>query len=267
MFGFPEIAHKKFKQNFLRTVIFNFNYNAISYALKANSNEIYNLFRDVLPSPIEVKDIQTFNTFNISIGNEKNVPVLETKNNLENGVVLILKSKDKNKVLTITNHNINYTIAKSGYDSFIETKKELEIIKTLLEKTLKINNLSSINLRKINVVEINLQNKNSGQLTYNIFSDIIEQGNLSNPNVDFVLNNITVLTMKNNQNGQLILKYGINSPTNTPGLINHILIDIDIHLLNKDVKGLSKNLELVNNESFNIFNWVISDKFKEILNT
>ncbi len=264
MFGFPEIAHKKFKQNFLRTVIFNFNYNAISYDLKANSNEIYNLFKDVLPSPIEVKDIQTLN---ISIGNEKNAPILEAKNNLENGVVLILKSKDNNKVLTITNHTISYTIAKSGYDSFIETKKELEIIKTFIEKTLKVTDLSSVNLRKINVVEINLQDKKSGQLTYNIFNDIIEQGNLNNPNVDFVLNNITVLTMKNNQNGQLILKYGINSPTNIPGLINHILIDIDIQILNNDVKGLSKNLESANKESFNIFNWVISDNFKEILNT
>jgi len=264
MFGFPEIAHKKFKQNFLRTVIFNFNYNTISFDFKANSDKIYNLFKDVLPYPIEVKDVQTFN---ISIGNEKNVPVLEAKNNLENGVVLILKSKDNNKVLTITNHTISYTIAKSGYDSFVETKKELEKIKDLLDEILEITALSSINLRKINVVEINLQNKNSGQLTYNIFNDLIEQGNLNNPNIDFVLNNIIVLTMKNNQNGQLILKYGINSPTNTPGSINHILIDIDIHLLNNNVKELSKNLELANNESFNIFNWVISDKFKEILNT
>ena len=259
MFGFPEIAHQKFKQNFLRTVVFNFNYNTIPYDLKANSSKIHTLFKDILPAALEIKNIRNIN---LSIGNDK---IETTTKHVENDVVLTLKNKTNNKILTITNQSINYNIAGSDYDSFIEIKKDLEKIKILLTKVFNVILLTSTNLRKINVVELN--NNISGQLTYDIFNDIVKQGNLTNPNIDFVLNNITVLTMKNKENSQLILKYGINSPSNTLGLLNHILIDIDIQLLNKNSKEIVKNIESANNESFNIFSWVISDKFvNEVLN-
>lgn len=254
MFGFQTIERTEYKKNFLRKVFFQIDYSACKN-LKDNSKEIQELFKDAFPR------------FNLGKGKGFQISFNKEKTNfqhIEEGDNIVLKSIDGQKEIVIGESNLNYSVDGNSYKTFDSVVSDLDLIVEFL----KICNLDSINrvsIRKINIVEFKNNDNPNGILDL-LLNKALISNNDSFPNMNKISHNIHSINFVN-ENYFLNLNYGMNILPQFNGERGQMIIDIDISnkskiLLNEILNETIK----INSEIFNVFDWVINEKTKKLLN-
>jgi len=254
VFGFKTVTHKEYKNNFLRTVVFQLLFEK-NDQLDSKSNEIKELFKNNFPR---------FNTskgqgFQISFNNENT-----NFQPIEEGHIISLKSEDGQKSIEINETTLSFTITGKAYKCFDNLSKELNNIVEFL-KLCSIQNINRLALRKINIVEFKNNDNPTDILTFLLNPDLVCQLN-SFPNRNHVNHCLQVLNYKDGNN-HLNIKYGLIIPQQLNTEIGQLVIDIDLFKQELiDAENILSNSNTINSEIFNIFSWLINDKTKNMLN-
>ena len=254
MFGFPEATHKIYKHNFLRKIEIKFLFSRIE--LKDKESLVKEHISPLFP------DFQLKKNINLIFDIENKNNIIENKGVTEEQVYFIFK-KDKS-LLQLTEDSFVLKINGSEYQS-------LESIITITENIIKlapllgINTFERINFNKLNILELK-EVEELSDLSYYAHQKYINT-EIRKPNQSqLVINDYRTLTMTNSdETALLILKYGINSPTNERGKLNHIFIEIDITSKDVHTTETLSTLKEVNKEMFNIFNWTVSNELINLL--
>lgn len=254
MFGFKEIEHKKYKNNFLKTVVFQVDFDKC-INLKEHDSKIEKLFKINFPR---------FNSaqgkgFEISLNNEN--PNFQQIND---GHTINLKSENGQRVIKVTEKSLSFTIGGSSYSYFDNLIDDFNCIISFLELC-KIDTVNRLAIRKINLVEFKNNENPSDILKFLLNPNIVSQID-DFPNRQLVNHSIQSINYKD-ENNFLNIKYGLNIPPQLNSEVGHLIIDIDLFKQEKiKIKDIIKNSKSINSEIFNIFSWLINDNTKKILN-
>ena len=253
MFGFPEANYKTYKHNFLRKIEIKFLFPHIE--LKDRESLIKECISPLFP------DFQLEKKLNFIFDLQNTNEVIENKGTEEEIYFIFKKAKS---LLQLTEDSFVLKINGSEYQS-------LESIIAITENIIKlapllgINTFERINFNKLNILELK-EVEELSDLSYYAHQKYINT-EIRKPNQSqLVINDYRTLTMTNSdEKALLILKYGINSPTNERGKLNHIFIEIDITSKDVHTTETLSTLKEVNKEMFNIFNWTVSNELINLL--
>jgi uncharacterized protein (TIGR04255 family) len=251
MFGFQEVGHQEYKKNFLKVVVFSIRFKREKLT-EEQIKKINVLFKDTFPrfSKFSDNDVQiSFNNENIQY--QKNEQVLKFTN------------IEGNKVIHITDNALFFQISGKGYKCFDKIETDLEKISNFL-LTQKIDTIDRLAIRKINLIEFTNSKNPSDVLTYLLNPNLVHYLEFL-PNRENINHSMHSLNYKN-ENNFLNIKYGLIIPSNLTGDSGQLVLDIDLYkqqnISSKDIVSISKK---INQEIFNVFNWLISDETKKIL--
>ena len=254
MFGFPKTEHKRFEKNFLKSVVFQFQFEKY-LDLKSKETDIKEIFITKFPR--------------LSSGKGKGFEIILDKGNTKfqetnNGHNVNMKSENGQRVIDINETSLSFTIAGSSYISFEDLITDLKNIISFLNLC-GITVINKLAIRKINIVEFK-NNENPSE----ILDFLLNPTRVSNiqdfPEKNLIDHSIQSVNYKKEEK-YLNIKYGLNIPPQLNSEIGQLIIDIDLY----DKEAISKEhilskLKLMNSEIFNIFNWTINEKTKQILN-
>ncbi len=253
MFGFPEAIHKIYKHNFLRKIEIKFLFPPID--LKDKEALVKEYISPLFPDFQEEKKLNFI--FDLQNSNE----VIENKGSEEERYFIFKKDKS---LLQITEDSFVLKINGSEYQSL---KSIIPITEKIIKlaSSLGIDTFQGVNFNKLNILELK-EVEELSNLSYYAHQEFINTEIRKPHQPQLVINDYRTLTMANlNEKALLVLKYGVNSPTNEEGKLNHIFIEIDITTKDVRVTETLSVLEKVNKEMFNIFNWTVSEKLINLL--
>jgi uncharacterized protein (TIGR04255 family) len=175
-----------------------------------------------------------------------------------------LKSIDGQKDIIITESSLNFSVEGNVYTKYDSVLSDL---KTIL-KFLEICNIKTVNkfsIRKINIVEFK-NNENPNGILDLLLNKALINNNDAFPNMNNINHNIHSVNFVN-ENYFLNLKYGMNILPQLNAERGQLIIDIEI--VNKSEISLGDiftESNKINTEIFNVFDWVINDNTKNLLN-
>lgn len=254
MFGFQPVARKEYKKNFLRKVFFQIEYDSCK-TLKDDSNKIESLFKETLPR------------FNLGKGKGFQISIDKEKTNfqhIEEGNTIVLKSIDGQKEIQITQTSLSFSVEGNIYKKYDSVLSDLNTILKFLE-ICNIKKVNKFSIRKINIIEFK-NNENPNGVLDLLLNKALINNNDAFPNMNYINHNIHSVNFAN-KNYYLNLKYGMNILPQLNDERGQLIIDIEI--LNKGEILLDNILfesNKINNEIFNVFDWVINDNTKNLLN-
>lgn len=252
MFDFPDIPKIVYSRNFLRSSIFNIEFEeTISWQL--HSEAIQNLFKDEFP----IKN----NKLSIDVNftkNSKDELSLKTDTSF-----FELKSLDNLNVLAFENNVVAILFHGKSYQSFQNFERLFNLInEKLIEKELSKYKIKKFSERKINLIDFATPiNNGLSFLKQLINSQLV--GNIDYvPNSNFIKQSINSIVFEDD-NALLDIKYGYNKINND---IGQIILDM-VLFVNVD-KSLTyfENFEKINTVLYRAFHWAITDEYKQILN-
>jgi len=260
MFGIPSVERKIFERNFLKTAIFSLNYST-QFKIVGLKKDIQNLFED-----FDLSELTRGVGLQLRIVDGKQVvESIEGSNEITG---FELKSINGDLIITIQHGHVSLRINSDEYKNFDSITKYVPQIKQLLN-LVHIKNYDNLSIRKINVLELEKTESITGpsQILLKSFINKRLFGDLSYfGKDDFVTSNISSIIFKED-NYNLNLRYGINSPNKVNENIKHILIDIESSVKGKlELASLNDEMISINQSIYDCFNWVIGDTFKQILN-
>ncbi len=256
MFDFPKTDRTlltKFKRNYLKSVIFQVRFQPNNLILE-NKDEIIKKFVDTLPRTQVLKS----QGFGIAFKVDQ-TPIVQSISDQENGYEL--KSKDGQKVLSITIDTITFTISGNSYSNFETFLHEINKLNEIID-TCKIDHFTRLAIRKINVIDFRMPDTDEN-CPMDLLGYILNQDLLSNvsyfPSTNYINQNLHTINFVKNDS-RLNLRYGLLVP-DIKTKKGQIIIDIDLF----KVGNLDKNtgVELfreINTEIFNIFTWSLSEE-------
>jgi uncharacterized protein (TIGR04255 family) len=253
MFGFKNVERKNYKNNFLKVILFQLHYDEIN--CKDKVQDIQSVLKENFPrfkaSPGQ--------GFRISFDN--NLPNFqETKGEFN----IDARSEDGQKVITISNNSILLTVNGAAYKSFQTTLNHFNEINSILE-ICQINKVNRVAVRKVNLLEFEINENPCDILNLLINPELI--GNIAYAPSQQSINHYIQSLNYNNNDYFLNTKYGLSIPKQMESKIGQIIIDIDLYNQSKTpINNIINISQEINSEIFNVFNWVISDKFLELLN-
>jgi len=255
VFGFTPVKHKKYNNNFLKTVVIQLSYTKCDL-IENHASEIKEIFKESFPRFNSSKG----KGFEISFGNttDANFQQIESGHNID------LRTQDGQKIINISEESISFTISGKQYLSFNNLTNELEKISSILDLC-SIKNINRLAIRKINIIEFKNTENPSEILNFLINPNLI--GNLDFfPNREKINQSIQTINYQDNNN-YLNIKYGLNVPAQLKSELGQLIIDIDLFKQEDiDKNTFTSVLSEINSEIFNIFNWVINDNTKNLLN-
>ena len=253
MFGFPKVEYVVYNRNFLRKVIFQLDFKKNPKIIE-NEDFLKSIFINEFPRFVKAQG----NGLQITFGNEK--PIMETLNQSEN---FILKSQDGQTVIEINDTSLRLSFDNSAYKSSNNIRKVLSLFDSFLENN--IVDVEKISLKKINIVEFDNDSNPNGILYFLLNKSMI--GNIDSfPNTELINHNLQSVNYKN-EDFLLNLKYGMNIPPIQNLKIGQVIIDIEISKYTKtNIKEIKNVFEEINAEAFNVFNSLINENTKKILN-
>lgn len=254
MFGFEKVEHKKFKKNFLKTVIIQLSFEKCNL-LQGKLKEIEQIFKNDFPRFNSAKG----KGFEISLGNEDaNFHQIEGSHQID------MRTLDGQKVLTINEEVLSLTISGNIYESFEGLSPEIEKIMSFFS-ICEILKFKRIAIRKINIVEFKITEDPSSILQLLLNPNLIGNINFI-PNKKDVNHYIQSLNYAK-EDFFLNIKYGLNIPPQENTGIGQVIIDIDLYKKADIESGEIKTLlETINSEIFYTFNWVISEDTIKLIN-
>ena len=257
MFGFEKKNPSSFKRNFLRTVIFQVKFSE-NQSIENNKNEIIEMFRSNFPKRLSMIG----DGFEIIF--DRNKTPLVQKFQDQKGVEL--RSIDGKKALSINSSSFTYTVAGNVYKNYNELKSDLSLLDVFFKK-FNIATLNRVAIRKLNVVDFKAGKNPISGLKHLINQDLL--ANLSYfPSNDKVSQNVQTVNYIQNP-FQLNLKYGMNllPKANSGDNFGQVIIDIDLFRIGEmSYQNLFEVTDQINQEIFDVFNWVISENALKILN-
>lgn len=253
MFGFPEVEHKKYKKNFLKTVVFQIQFDKC-INLESKEAEIGKLFKENFPR--------------LTTGKGKGIEIILNNQNanlqqVNNGHNINIKSENGQRIIDINETDLNFTIGGSSYISFNNLITDVNNIISFLDLC-EIDSIKRLAIRKINIVEFKNNENPSDILNFLINPNLIN--NIQEfPNRSLVNHSIHSINYKSGEK-HLNIKYGLNIPPQLNSEIGQLIIDIDLFNKGKiESKDIVSESKLMNSEIFNIFSWLINDNTKQIL--
>ena len=257
MFGFPKVTHKIFKNNFLKTAIFQIRYSELELTLD-HFEKIEELFKASLPRIVKRKEKNFKLNLNSNAKIEQNTPEL--------GYYFELKSLNGLKKISIAGDTLDFTISGDEYAGFKSIDQDLNNIIDLLS-ILGVKEVLRVAIRKINILEFDSLESTADMLRYVITENLL--GYLDEfPLGKHLKHSMQSIVMHNEENlTSLYLRYGFNVVPIVGNEKNQIVVDIDI-FKNAEIKNadILTVFNLNNIEIFNTFNWVINEKILNILN-
>ena len=254
MFDFPKVEHKNFDKNFLKTVIFQINFEKYNN-LNNKSKKIGELFKDNFPR------------FNLGKGKSYEILLNNENTNfqqIEDGHNIIMKSENGQRIINIKENSLSFTVSGTSYKSFDNISKDLENIISFLTLC-EINEITRLAIRKINIVEFKNSENPSDILRFLLNPTLINHIEKF-PNGQNINHSIQSINFKKN-NDFLNIKYGLNIPPQLNYEVGQLIIDIDLFQQDKiDKSSILNKSKKINSEIFNIFNWIINENAKKILN-
>ncbi len=254
MFGFQTVERKEYKKNFLRKVFFQIEYSSCKN-LKNNSSEIELLFKDSFPR------------FNLGKGKGFQISIDKDKTNfqhIEEGDNIILKSLDGQKEINISETSLNFSVEGNVYSTYDSVLKELLNIIEFL-RVCNILQITKLSIRKINIVEFKNGENPNGILDL-LLNKALINNNDAFPNMNLINHNIHSVNFVNNEYF-LNLKYGMNILPQLNNERGQLIIDIELYSKkNISIEDVISESNTINSEIFNIFDWVINDNTKKLLN-
>ncbi len=253
MFDFPEVEHKKFNKNFLKTVIFQINFEEY-IDLTEKSLKIGKLFKDNFPRYSSGKG----KGFEILLNNEN-----ANFQQIDNGHNINMKSENGQRIININEKSLSFTVGGSSYISFDNLLNDINNIISFLVLC-EIDSIQRLAIRKINIVEFK-NNENPSDILKFLLNPILINHIDEFPNNPYINHSIQSINYKKNDD-YLNIKYGLNFPPQLNSEIGQLIIDIDLFKQEKiDVSSIISNSKLINSEIFNIFNWIVNENAKKIL--
>ena len=256
MFGFQTVERKEYKKNFLRKVFFQIEYDSCKN-LKDNFSKIETLFKDDFPR------------FNLGKGRGFQISIEKEKTNfqhIDEGDNIILKSRDGQKEINIGESSLNFSVEGDAYIRYDSVLPDLEKIINFL-KICNIEKINFFSIRKINIIEFkNINNDSPNGILDLLLNKALINNNDAFPNMNYINHNIHSVNFVN-ENYFLNLKYGMNVLPQLNGERGQLIIDIEI--VNKNeilVLDILKESSKINSEIFNVFDWVINENTKNLLN-
>ena len=259
MFNFPNIEKDpsfRYNQNFLKTVIFQIKYPK-NNSITSNEKFLDETFKGEFPNKRNIMSGELKMKF-------EKTPILLSQTNAATGFEY--KSNTGNVVYSVVDDAINLTFAGSEYYNF-ENSYSLyaKHVKTILDQ-INIPYLTRIAIRKINIFEFEY---NDSTPLVNFLPFIIKEPAIENyfcfPNIAKATSGITQLSF-NESDYQLNLAYGLLKDKSATGK-NLAVIDIDLFKMgNIDTKLLDDEMRKINSEIFNVFEFLISENLKKLLN-
>lgn len=255
MFDFPVTEHKTYTKNFLKTVIFQIQFEKY-IDLRDKAAKIEGLFKKDFPrfSSGQNKGVE------IRLNNEK--PNFQQ---IEGGLNINLKSEDGQRVMDITETSLTLRVGGPAYESFGRFKENLDKFKDFLDLC-GIDEISRLAIRKVNLVEFK-NNENPSDVLKLLLNPVLVNHVDEFPNKKFIHHSIQSINYKKDKDF-LNLKYGLNFPPQLNSEIGQVIIDIDVFKQdNIGSENIMKTFGKINSEIFNIFSWVINENAKNLLNT
>jgi uncharacterized protein (TIGR04255 family) len=253
VFGFPKSEYVVYKRNFLRKVIFQLDFKKNQKIIE-NEDFLKSIFINDFPRFIKAQG----NGLQITFGNEK--PKMESLNETEN---FIFKSQDGQTIIEINDRSIRLSFDNTGYKSSNDVRKIFNLFNDCLVN--QIDELEKISLKKINIIEFDNESNPNGVLYFLLNKNVI--GNIDSfPNTNLINHNLQSVNYKSEE-FLLNLKYGMNIPPIQNLKIGQVIIDIEISKHTKtNLIDIQNVFEEINAEIFNVFNSLINDNTKNILN-
>ena len=254
MFGFPKVEHKKYNKNFLKTVVFQLQFEKC-LNLESKESEIGQIFKNNFPRLSGGKG----KGFEIILNNEN-----ANFQQVNNGHNINMKSENGQRIIDINETGLSFTIGGSSYISFENLIQDINNIITFLDLC-EINSIKRLAIRKINIVEFKNNENPSDILNFLINPSLV--GHIQDfPNRNLINHSIQSLNYKENDK-YLNIKYGLNIPPQLNSELGQLIIDIDLYRQEViETKNIISESKLMNSEIFNIFNWLINDNTKQLLN-
>jgi uncharacterized protein (TIGR04255 family) len=254
MFGFPKIDRKTFKNNFLRTIVFQMQFRENEVVIE-KSSEIKELFKDEFPRAQD----SVAQGFNIHVNKDK-TPILQSIPNSRTGIEL--RSTDGQKALNISVNSLTLTITGKAYKNFADVEKLFEKLNQTYNMC-GIHNIVRLAIRKVNIIEFEIVDKNQLEvMQYLLSKELLSNVNVF-PDSDYINQSIQTINYKKD-NCHLNLRYGMTLVPNSNN--GQVIIDIDLFdLTNMEIDKISNKSEELNSEIFSIFNWTLSENAKKLL--
>ena len=256
MFGFPQVDHKNYNKNFLKTVIFQIVFQENLEIIK-RKDELFELFHDTFPRTHE----NASSGVQVSFNPTEKTPILEP---IKDSNLLVLRSNDGQKIISINSTSLIATFNGGVYVNFEQFKGELGTLNSFF-KLFGIEVIRRVSIRKINLIEFKISGDASDILRYIIKPELLSDWNYF-PSSESVKQNIQNVRYESGRNS-LNLRYGLNVPPMNNSGLGQVILDIDLLSL-EDIKveDVFTRADLINNEIFNIFSWAISQNTIDLLN-
>lgn len=264
MFGFPKANRsdsEAFKTNLLRSVVRRLEYEYNDLVLQ-NKDQIASLFAKQLPRVSKIID----QGYKVEAGVESE-PVFKPYEQSNNGYQL--KSTDGQKVLTVTTSYIVFEVGGDVYRRFESLREENALIQQLLTLC-SVKFLTKIALRKINIARYTTSESDVDGNPFDFaefaFNPSLIPVHLAFPNPRIIQQSIHSINYVA-EDAFMNVKYGLFvSPKEEAS--RHLFVDIDI--FNKAVTPVSSMMETlvaINDETYNVFHWILSESILETLKT
>lgn len=253
MFGFPTAEYTVFNRNFLRKVIVTIDYKKTSSFIDDEAL-IKSTFSEKFPRIVKAQG----NGLQITFGKEE--PKFET---LKENEVFVLKSQDGQTTLELNDKKLKLSFDGASYKSFNDIREVLSLVEGLFDGLLE--EVNKISLKKINIIEFENSTNPNGILYFLLNKSIV--GNVDSfPNTELITHNLQSVNYKN-ENYLLNIRYGMNIPPIENLKIGQVVIDIEAakHTSTK-ISEMSNEFDNLSSEIFNVFNSLINDNAKRILN-
>ena len=254
MFGFPKVEHKKYNKNFLKTVVFQVQFDKC-LNLESKESEIGQIFKNNFPRLSGGKG----KGFEIIVNNEN-----ANFQQVNNGHNINMKSENGQRIIDINETSLSFTIGGSSYISFENLIEDINNIISFLDLC-NIDSVKRLAIRKINIVEFKNNENPSEILNFLINPNLV--GHIQDfPKRNQINHSIQSLNYKN-EDKYLNIKYGFNIPPQLNSELGQLIIDIDLYRQEIiKTENIISDSKLMNSEIFNIFNWLINDNTKQLLN-
>jgi len=253
IFGFPNTERVLFRNNFLRTVTFQYVFDNVDF--NAHKDLVRSTFLEDFPRMNEGKNV----SYEINAANGQ-TPIIKSSTE-SNGFVLF--SNNGLKRINITNTTVILSVLGNGYRTYEDIVPALNKVERLLQQV-GVSILKRVSVRKVNILAFSSQENSLSS----VFADIFAQGIVNSieafPQPDALRQNMHSIVL-NKGDYRLNLNYGAPEFDNTQRpLMGSIAIDIDLMKGgNTQISNLVNTTTELNDEIFGVFSWVTSDKMKQ----
>jgi len=252
LFGFPENERRLYRNNFLRTVTFQYTFDTIE--ISSFKELIRSSFAHDFPRMNEGTNV----SYEIKATNGQ-TPIIKSSTEFDG---YMLMSANGLKRINFTKNNVVVTILGNAYRRFEDFVHILEKVVDVLNQ-IGVTVLRRVSIRKMNIIAFSSHTNNLSSIIADLFAQGIVNSIEAFPQPESLKQNMHSIVL-NKDNYRLNLNYGAPEFDNTQRpLTGTIVIDIDLLKLgNTQVQDLISDTTEINNEIYNVFSWVTSDKLK-----